>query len=139
MGQTLEFKSPDEVAAELGDIPKDELVMILTGATPILFDASREKLSWLSLPFIPEDLGFEEKEIHNPETGTIRVYYKGDYACTRVEKGWNVTFNGVIMNFDIKSKFHAFQLFKMLGMDLKGDESSVSGLDKKLIDIIDGK
>jgi hypothetical protein len=136
--RNLKDMPQDELAELLAEKPKDELVMILTAATPDLVDASLERISWLALPFIPEDLGFEEKEIHDPERGTVRIYHKGDYACTRMGDGWNVTLNGAIMNFKITSKFHAFQLFKMLGMDLKGNESSVTGLDKKLIDIIDG-
>lgn len=133
---SIEFMKDDELAEHIAEMPKDELVMLLTAATPLVIENRKEKLSWKSLPFIPQDLGFEEKELQDDEKRTIRVYHKGPYACVRVEKGWNVTYNGIVMNFEIKSKFHAFQLFKMLGMNLRGDESSVIGLDTKLQDII---
>jgi len=120
---------------------KPELVELLEAVRQDLIDGMEERTSWRSLPFIPEDLLFEPLEKYDNEVGTIRIYVREGVSCMRLSNGNWVVKNAekVQMEFTIKSKFHAFQLFRMMGLDIDPGSSSVTGLDKPIAEIIGEK
>lgn len=107
---------------------------LLEGLRPEIEIADYEKLSWLRLPVILQDLGFKVKEQKGTETSPpIDIYYKQGVACFKnSENLWVVAKGDYKMAFKMVTKFHAFQLFSMLGVTFSDEDSTAHGLDQPI-------
>jgi hypothetical protein len=114
---------------------------VSNAAKPIVEDAATEHISWKTLPFIPEDLGFKEyiadgAEKDEPEL-TIRVYHKDGVTCVKNFSGmWIISKGDMRMGFKIKSKFAAYQIFSGLGLKFSQSDSTVPDVETPISEII---
>lgn len=77
---------------------------------------------WVSLPFIPQDLGFEHTLFRKEGKPTMDLFHKGGYATSKDRDGlWIVQHGENTFKFSINSKFEAYIIFRALGLEL--DES----------------
>ena len=114
---------------------------IANAAKPLLHDAGAERLSWKTLPFIPEDLGFKEHIADGAAKGdpelTIRIYYKDGVTCTKDFTGmWVISKKDMNMSFKIRNKFVAFQIFSAIGMKFSQADSTVPDVEVPITDIL---
>ena len=76
------------------------------------------KGSWTTLPFIPQDLGFEEIEKKMEQGPIMRVYHRDGVALTKTSDNlWTVMFESMMMKFKIHSKFEAYHILQAIGID----------------------
>ena len=114
---------------------------VANAAGPIVADAGAERLSWKTLPFIPEDLGFKEHIADGAAKGdpelTIRIYYKDGVTCTKDFTGmWVISKKDMNMSFKIRNKFVAFQIFSAIGMKFSQADSTVPDVEVPITDIL---
>ena len=118
---------------------------IANAAKSDLHENQIEHLSWKTLPFIPEDLGFKEHLADGAPKGdpelTIRIYHRDNIACTKGFDGrWMISMEDFKMAFHIKNKFVAFQIFSALGIKFAPEDSTVPNVTKSITEILeDGK
>jgi len=149
----LERNSPEELATRLVEHMK-----LLNAAEPILKWADVNRVETTrKLPFIPEDLGFQEHTQNIPGMPTIRIYHRADFfkngiSISKTRGGlWSVVFekdrvgeddegNDIVidvakfkMEFKIDNKFRAIIIFTALGLDFIGNESTVPDIINKPI------
>lgn len=112
---------------------------ILEDLRPIVEIGDHENLSWLGLPPILQDLGFSVKEQSaNGDVAPIDIYFRDGVACYKNLEGlWVVTKGDYKMAFKLDTKFHAYQLFTILGIKFKNEDSTASGVgNEKISDIL---
>lgn len=131
----------------LNKMLKKDLVDLINNAWPDLEEHAMEKLSWKNMPFIPEDLGFKEHTVNSEDRGIVRVYFRTGLVITKLPSEdldyedkvkEKMTINGKwrfkttegekvtgTMEFEIPSKFAAYQLLKTLGYEYDRSESTV--------------
>ena len=117
---------------------KADLIKMLNAAKPELDLFEMEKLSWIALPFLPEDLLFKEYMQDDKEHGTLRIYTRDGVSCMRIDdhNTWVVKTPDFKMNFKINSKFHAYQLFTMIGLKIDPFSSSVPDDNRTVQEIL---
>lgn len=90
---------------------------VLGGAENQMKAFEHLKGSWLSLFFIPQDLGFKEIEKREPGLPTIRIYVKDDVAITKLSNNrWNIVKGDQEMQFDIHNKCIGYHILKAIGV-----------------------
>ena len=111
---------------------------IMSAARIELEIADHEQMSWLALPVILQDLGFKLKEMpENGDTPPMDIYFKDGVSCYKnSENLWVVTKGDYLMAFKLDTKFHAYQLFSMLGVSFKDEDSSAHGFDKPVEEVL---
>ena len=142
-------KTSEEIENELRDLLKStsrkeliEMIVlkekILSSAKIEIEIADYEKMNWISLPVILQDLGFKLKELKGTdENPPMDIYYRNGLSCFKnTDNLWVVAKDDYLMAFNVISKFHAFQLFTMLGIDFKNEDSSGYGLDQSLEQVL---
>ena len=129
----IERNSPEELAKKLV-----QYMALMNAAQPIIEWAELQNLNMRKLPFIPEDLGFEE-HIHKPKGAPrVRIYQKGDIALTKNLNNMWVIAKGddKKMEFKIQNKFRAVMILKSIGMNFEDLSATVPDSINKPIEEI---
>lgn len=102
--------------------------------------ADFEKMNWIGLPVVLQDLGF--KHYMKPETEElppINIYYKGNVACFKNSDNlWEIVRGNdekIVLN--LPTKFHAYQIFTMMGMTFEVEDSTAHFEDMDIQDFLD--
>jgi len=79
---------------------------------------------WKTLPFLPEDMGFEHSEVIRAGSPTMDVYHKGEFGAVWLSNGlWLIKKGEEKMNFKISNKFQAYVILSALGFVLEETEN----------------
>jgi hypothetical protein len=128
----VERNTPEELAKKL----VTHMAMV-NAAEPIVKWSELNKLKMRKLPFIPEDLGFEEN-VHRPKgSPPVRIYSKNGVHLTKnLNNMWVVAKDDMKMEFKIQNKFRAIMILTSIGMKFEEMSATVPDSINKPIEEI---
>lgn len=109
--------TPEE-QKELEDLrkTKEEYVSLI----PRLEAFQDNRLYYATMPFIPQDMGFEHMVLRGKGKPTMDVYHKDGVSCTKGTSGrWIIQKEDERMFFDIKNRFEAYIILRALGLEFE--------------------
>lgn len=95
---------------------KEEYISVL----PRLEAFQENRLYYATMPFIPQDMGFEHTLLRGKGKPTMDIYHRDGISCTKGTSGrWIFQKGDERMFFDIKNRFEAYIILRSLGIEFE--------------------
>lgn len=108
-------KHAEQLQSKIAELEKS--VKGFRSTLPQLEFFGKMKGHWSTLPFLPEDLGFE-RIVASKRGKTSECFFRDSLSLTRMpDNSWLFVKDGNQFVFAIKNKFDAYQVLRLLGVD----------------------